>query len=787
MTCGRNSALRGNSVWATSSPRAGRAARAITEARFGSNARGSVTTFFTRDVAQGSGNSFTLANTDEVAVVPRERRPPQDVAAVFGSHGSHNQVVAEVQRTYDLWAAVADATSRAWPDGTGPQDEIRALDRAVRAIDDIAKGVDGYRANAAAMEAAAAAAQALYGAADDDMLNRYVGLPLHRLHQHLDVQAQRLHADVAYLTERAATATTVEAPTASESDTDANQTVSVTEGQATVKEAQAEGASAGEEDTPPAPPEPAIDLAAPPTLTSDAPESLQQSEQRFGGPEQLAQYAGRADIIPTSETEQLGLFDDPAQDLAEGPDDSAAAAGSDAVSDDETPAQPENSREAQLRAALVEGETIAPVSFTDQRKPASGWILTTAAGHTFRLRPVTHALPGADHWEAGHDADGSYWWKGNVEDWPLAAVLERIREDSATRTRFAALWDRYGHLTAQAPPFETTTERVQLEEGVYLVRRFGCSGLIASCRWGWEHLTGPDGAQGHTGEDWNRRNPDKRQYVAEWKVWSLAQEAIPNARLRVVSQLTNDMADTPDAYCDASAPYVGKCSPKRSGARYTVAVLDDEGSELGSYTMCARCLSHRLLSDEDRHIAYDDVRSLVESLAKGDPKVVDLHWKQWPDRIAELAGQMLSAALDAGETAPWPAQALTSQILTEACEAGDDRAAREARAEVKSAGGAGGGAEAGGHGSGRSTPGPGRAGCPARRGPGRGGRGRPRGCRRPRTRRLAGGGQRRGAGVCAGGRARGRRRQCAGRQPSGPQRRAVVVRVHRHRSRADGR
>ena len=118
----------------------------ITEARFGSNALGSITTFFTRDVAQGSGNSFTLANTDEVLVVPRERRPPQDVAAVFGSHGSHDQVVAEVQRTYDLWAAVADAVSRVWPDGTGPQEEIRALNRAVGAIDDIARGVDGYRA-----------------------------------------------------------------------------------------------------------------------------------------------------------------------------------------------------------------------------------------------------------------------------------------------------------------------------------------------------------------------------------------------------------------------------------------------------------------------------------------------------------------------------------------------------------------------------------------------------------------------------------------------------------------
>ncbi|MEV5279827.1 hypothetical protein ACFYMW_26185 [Streptomyces sp. NPDC006692] len=344
-------------------------------------------------------------------------------------------------------------------------------------------------------------------------------------------------------------------------------------------------------------------------------------------------------------------------------------------------------RGAQLRAALIEGETIAPVTFTDKREPAAGWILTTPGGHTFRLRPVTYSLPEEDEWEAGHDADGSYWWAANIDDRPLNNVLARIREDSATRTRFASLWAQYGHLTAQPPQFETTTDRVQLEEGVLLVRRFGRIGLIAACRWGWEHLTDPDGAQGHTGEDWSRRGPDHRQYVAEWQIWHMAQDAIPNGRLRVVAQLTDDMADTPDAYCDASAPYVGKCSAKRSGARYTVAVVTDQEVELGRYTVCARCLSHRLLNEKDGRIGHRDVQSLVEALAKGDPKLVNLHWEQWPDRIAEVAGQMLSAALDAGEAAPWPAQALTDQIIAEACEAGDDRAKREARAEVKAAGG----------------------------------------------------------------------------------------------------
>ncbi|MDX3867237.1 hypothetical protein [Streptomyces europaeiscabiei] len=610
---------------------------AVTELRFGSNRRGSVMGFTTRDVAKGTPNGFALDFTDEVLVVPRERRAPQDVSEVFGRHNSRNQVALETQRTFELHAAVTEVTDRVWPDGTGPQTEIQALSSAIGAINTAPKGMDAYRANAAAMETADAAAAALFAATDDDMLNGYVGLPLHQLRQHLDVQAQRLHADVAHLTERAAAA-----PAANPSTAD--------------------------EPTPPAPEEQG---------------AQDQPTERTRKEEDVASQG-------TGQTEQLGLFGDPAQDPAEGPAEPETATGNGAVPADELPAQSVMTKEgrgAQLQAALIEGETIAPEVFTDRREPAAGWILTTAAGHTFRLRPVTYSRPDEDHWEAGHDADGSYWWNANLDDRPLAAVLARIREDSATRTRFASLWARYGHLTEQPPQFETTTDRVELEEGVYLVRRFGRVGLIASCRWGWEHLTDPDGAQGRTGEDWSRKGPDNRQYVAEWKVWHSAQEAIPTARLRVVAQLTDDMADTPDAYCDASAPYVGKCSAKRSGARYTVAVDDDQGSELGCYTVCARCLSHRLLSDEDRQIGYRNVQSLVQDLAKGDPKVVNLHWNQWPDRAAELAGQMLSTALDAGETAPWPAQALTSQILTEACEAGDDRAMREARAAVKAAGG----------------------------------------------------------------------------------------------------
>lgn len=345
---------------------------------------------------------------------------------------------------------------------------------------------------------------------------------------------------------------------------------------------------------------------------------------------------------------------------------------------------------AQLVAALTDGESIAAVSFLDRREPAAGWVLTTAAGHSFRIRPVPYRRPEEDQWEAGHDADGSYWWALNIEDRPLTKVLARIREDSVTRTRFVSLWATYRRHTAQAPAFDCAPERVELEPGVFLIRRFGAVGLVAECRWGFEHLTAADGSQGCTGEDWARKGPDNRRYVAEWKVWSPALEGVPNSRLRVISMCADDdKAADADAYCAMSAPYVGKCSAKRSGARYWVAVVDDQDCELGRFVACARCLSRRILDDahgSDRS-AGRDVVDLARDLAKGDPKTCALHWQQWGDRAAELCGQLLTQALENGERAPWPSRALADALIAQGAADGDERAKREARAAVRERGG----------------------------------------------------------------------------------------------------
>lgn len=198
----------------------GRRGEVVTELRYAYNANRGYTGFQTRDVTSGNANGFTLPHADEVLVVPRERRPAEDVAAVFGSHISRAQATAETRRVHELHTALDEAASRQWPDGGGPQNELQALRDAIQTVDADGSGIDAYRSNAAAMDTAAAAATALFETADAAALyGGYLGEPLHQLRQHLDVQIHRLHADVARITQRRdAQAEPVPTPTTPEVD-----------------------------------------------------------------------------------------------------------------------------------------------------------------------------------------------------------------------------------------------------------------------------------------------------------------------------------------------------------------------------------------------------------------------------------------------------------------------------------------------------------------------------------------------------------------------------------------
>ncbi|MFI9206468.1 hypothetical protein [Streptomyces sp. NPDC053048] len=192
----------------------------VTEVRYAHNPLGA-TGFATRDVAKGTANGFSLRNTDQVLVVPRERRLPADYAEVFGRHHSHAEAVAQTRHTHERYAALREAAARQWPDGSGPQTELQTLRDAIQAVDADGPGTDAYRSNAAAMETAAAAATALFEAADTAALyNGHLGEPLHELRQHLDIQVHRLQADITHLEQREEERAAVAEPSAGLSSQD---------------------------------------------------------------------------------------------------------------------------------------------------------------------------------------------------------------------------------------------------------------------------------------------------------------------------------------------------------------------------------------------------------------------------------------------------------------------------------------------------------------------------------------------------------------------------------------
>ncbi|MDA5279944.1 SNF2-related protein [Streptomyces sp. Isolate_45] len=335
----------------------------VTEVHYASDPRGS-SGFSSRDIAKGTVNGFSLRNREEVLVVPRERRRPQDVAEVFGRHQWPSEVAVQTRWTVASHADLDREANRLWPDGDGPQDELRALREAVAAIDTDASGRKAYRANAAAMTTAAAAAATLFDAVDDTIRYRGLGKPLHRLRQHLDVQIHRLHADVTYLTERAAAAP-------------ANP-------------------STADEPTPPAP---------------EKQRTQDQTAERTPGGEDMASRGA-------SETEQLGLFGDPAQDPAEGPAEPTTATSSGAVpAETAAPlglagtgvegnnAAPEPAEEAPV---VVDVNTLAVSPRVRDGEPSSYEFTVTGPGLTVGEYEISHDAQGRGArgimWQA--------WWHG---------------------------------------------------------------------------------------------------------------------------------------------------------------------------------------------------------------------------------------------------------------------------------------------------------------------------------------------------------------------------------------
>lgn len=298
--------------------------------------------------------------------------------------------------------------------------------------------------------------------------------------------------------------------------------------------------------------------------------------------------------------------------------------------------------------------------------------LTTAEGYSYWLAPISYA---PDAWNAGHAGSSGFWYG---DDRTLDKALEWVRFESVNRARFTQLWQTYRHLLDEPVAFRAEVQARELQPDVQLVTRFGRSGLIAMSRWGWDRVSGGE-YDGSTPETWRRKNPEHRLYTLQWGVTHLGLNAVGNDRLTVTGICTDDKQ-----VCATSTPYVGKCLP-RHGTRFWVDVTDEDGRHAGRIVICGKHMYYRLVQDFETRSR--ELASLAYDVADGGPsKGYWNGWNGWQDRGEDLTTELLTAAVNAGEIAPWPAEALRKQILAEASERGEDRAARAARKTAREAG-----------------------------------------------------------------------------------------------------
>ncbi|OEV11523.1 hypothetical protein [Streptomyces nanshensis] len=288
----------------------------------------------------------------------------------------------------------------------------------------------------------------------------------------------------------------------------------------------------------------------------------------------------------------------------------------------------------EFRGDLLPHESVQPY-VGEQQQERGDWEFVTREGYGYRLTEVSCA-PG--QWQVARmpfrwsSSNGGYCWLGLDVD--LERALAWIRRDGASRALAAGRWERHGHWLTEPVTFSVTLQTEELEEGVVLVRRFGRSGLLCEYRWGWEEY-----CSGALPENPDRKAYDHRFAARAWCATHAGLAAVPTERLRIAS-----VDEERDEACAVGAPFVGKC--KATDVRFVVEVLDEAGSSFGTVIVCGKHLMHRLTGDD----AFGRDAATVAHLLAEEKGT----WVDWQDRAYELSGELLTAALLAGEADPKP-------------------------------------------------------------------------------------------------------------------------------------
>ncbi|MFB7517237.1 hypothetical protein [Streptomyces sp. NPDC056144] len=301
---------------------------------------------------------------------------------------------------------------------------------------------------------------------------------------------------------------------------------------------------------------------------------------------------------------------------------------------------------------LQDGESVEPYEGEHHRAEGDGrdWSFTTKAGHGYRLWEKNHSR---DTWCVGHGVDtaNSFWWAesedGDAED--LAAAVAWCRKDSESRAWAARVWETYGHINGERVAWSAETVMTELEPNAWRIERFGRVGLAGKYGWGWEIHAG--GSLAEAGSGGNVDGAFRKRAVHRLTVAGL--EKIPTDRLVITGTDALHGKDAA-AECGHAWEYAalvgGACWNKKAPGRYLVDVLAEDGSVMGRIGLCAFHLGKRLAAVHGHEgnpweTAYERAGKVGGHMGTRT---------DWEERFFELTAELMTSALEAGESNPRP-------------------------------------------------------------------------------------------------------------------------------------
>ncbi|MGW3371725.1 hypothetical protein [Streptomyces hydrogenans] len=301
---------------------------------------------------------------------------------------------------------------------------------------------------------------------------------------------------------------------------------------------------------------------------------------------------------------------------------------------------------------LAAGESAVPYEGEHHRAESDGrdWSFSTEAGHGYRLWEKNHAR---GTWFVGHGVDtpNSFWWAesedGDAED--LAAAVAWCRKDSASRAWAARVWETHGHINGERVAWSAETVMTELEPNAWSIERFGRVGLAGKFGWGWEIHAG--GSLAEAGSGGNVDGAFRKRAVHRLTVAGL--EEVPTDRLVITGTDALHGKDAA-AECGHAWEYAalvgGACWNKKAPGRYLVDVLAEDGSVMGRIGLCAFHLGKRLAAVHGHQgnpweTAYERAGKVGGHMGTRT---------DWEERFFELTAELVTAALEAGESNPRP-------------------------------------------------------------------------------------------------------------------------------------